>query len=210
VTNKLGALGGSGGEPCGLRERKKARTRASLREHALRLFREQGYQATTVEQIAAAAEVSPSTFFRYFPTKEDLVLQDDMDTRMVEALRRQPADLGPVAAARAASREAFASYTEADLDLMQQNIELSLTVPEVRARALDELARTTAVMADALAERSGRPADDLAIRTIAGAILGVIMAITLPGDGWSDRENIGEMFGRIDQALGLLEAGLPL
>ena len=81
--------------PEGLRERKKARTRAALREHALRLFREQGYQRTTVEQIAAAAEVSPSTFFRYFPTKEDLVLQDDMDTRLVEAFERQPPGLGP-------------------------------------------------------------------------------------------------------------------
>src|SRR5579872_4285563 len=74
----------------GLRERKKARTRASLREHALRLFRERGYQATTVEEIAAAAEVSPSTFFRYFPTKEDVVLRDDLDTRMLEAFSRQP------------------------------------------------------------------------------------------------------------------------
>jgi len=101
----------------GLRERKKARTRASLREHALRLFREQGYQRTTVEQIAAAAEVSPSTFFRYFPTKEDLVLQDDMDTRMVEAFERQPPGLGPVAAVRAAAREVFGSYSEADLDV---------------------------------------------------------------------------------------------
>ena len=82
----------------GLRERKKAKTRASLREHALRLFRDQGYTATTVEQIAAAAEVSPSTFFRYFPTKEDLVLQDDMDTRLIEALEQQPPDLGAVAA----------------------------------------------------------------------------------------------------------------
>ena len=73
-----------------LRERKKARTRASLREHALRLFREQGYPATTVEQIAAAAEVSPSTFFRYFPTKENVVIQDDMDARLFAAFDRQP------------------------------------------------------------------------------------------------------------------------
>src|SRR2546430_1143928 len=95
----------------GLRERKKARTRASIREHALRLFREQGYQHTTVEQIAEAAEVSPSTFFRYFPTKEDVVLQDDMDIRMLEALRRQPPGLAPLAAFRAAVRQVVAAYS---------------------------------------------------------------------------------------------------
>jgi AcrR family transcriptional regulator len=203
-------LGGQGQE-CGLRERKKARTRASLREHALRLFREQGYQATTVEQIAAAAEVSASTFFRYFPTKEDLVLQDDMDTRMVEALERQPAALGPVAAVRAATREVFGSYTEADLDLIQEIMTLTVTVPEIRARAMDEFARTIRVVSEALAKRSGRPADDLPVRATAGAIVGVMISITIgEGDGWTDRQQIGEMFGRIDQALALLEAGLPL
>src|ERR1051326_4996766 len=104
------AIPGAGkGRPDGLRERKKARTRAAIREHALRLFRANGYQRTTVEQIAAAAEVSPSTFFRYFPTKEDVVLQDDMDTRMIEALERQPADLSPLSAVRAAGRDAFRS-----------------------------------------------------------------------------------------------------
>src|SRR5215469_1430834 len=94
-----------------LRERKKARTRAAIREHALRLFRAQGYAATTVEQIAAAAEVSQSTFFRYFPTKEDVVLRDDFDERMLEAFSRQPASLSPVAALRAAIREALATLT---------------------------------------------------------------------------------------------------
>ena len=65
-------------------------------------------------------------------------------------------------------------------------------------------------MGEALAKRSGRPTDDLTVRTLAGAIIGVIMSITLPWDGWSDRQTIEETFGRIDTALGLLEAGLPL
>ena len=204
-------LGASQDRPDGLRERKKARTRASIREHALRLFRENGYQRTTVEKIAEAAEVSASTFFRYFPTKEDIVLQDDMDTRMIEALDRQPAGLGPLSAVRAAAREVFASYTQADLDLLQETTVLTMTVPEVRARAMDEFARTISVVGEALAKRAGRPADDLAVRTTAGAIIGVIMSITMPWEGWSaDRRDIGDMFERIDQALALLEAGLPL
>ena len=198
-------------QPGGLRERKKARTRASIREHALRLFREQTYQGTTVEQIAAAAEVSPSTFFRYFPTKEDIVLQDDMDTRMIEALERQPAGLGPLSAVRAATREVFTSYTQADLDLLGETTALTMTVPEVRARAMNEFARTISAIGEALAKRAGRPADDLAVRTTAGAIIGVIMSITMPWEDWSsDRRTIEDMFERIDQALALLEAGLPL
>jgi AcrR family transcriptional regulator len=194
----------------GLRERKKARTRASLREHALRLFREQGYQRTTVEQIAAAAEVSPSTFFRYFPTKEDLVLQDDMDTRLVEAFERQPSGLSPIAALRGAIREGLESYNQADLDMIWETTNLTMTVPEVRARAMDEFARTIAVISEALAKRAGRPADDLAVRTLAGAIIGVIMSITMPWEGWSDPQAFVDTFERIDQALNLLEAGLPL
>ena len=202
--------GASQDRPGGLRERKKARTRASIRDHALRLFRENGYQRTTVEQIAAAAEVSPSTFFRYFPTKEDLILQDDMDTRMIEAFERQPAGLSPLAAVRAAAREMFASYTQADLDVLQQTTALTMTVPEVRARAMDEFARTITVIGEALAKRAGRPADDLAVRTTAGAIIGVIMSVTMPWEGWSERTSLEDMFGQIDEALALLEAGLPL
>ena len=164
-----------------------------------------------MEQIAAAAEVSPRTFFRYFPTKEDLVLQDDMDTRLLDALVRQPAELGPIPAIRAAIRDAFASYTQADLDVIRETAALTVTVPEIRARAMDEFARTIAILAEALAKRSGRPADDLAVRTAAGAFVGVMMSLTMPWEGWADgRQQIEELYQRIDQALALLKAGLPL
>src|SRR5579864_9346078 len=119
-------------QPLGLRERKKARTFAAIQTQALRLFREQGYAATTVEQIAAAAEVSPSTFFRYFPAKEDVVLQDDMDTRMVEAFDRQPPGLSPLAAMRAAARETWLSFTDAEWRQLRQAAALSMGVPEIR------------------------------------------------------------------------------
>ncbi|MGH3378360.1 MAG: TetR family transcriptional regulator, partial [Actinoallomurus sp.] len=85
-------------EKLGLRERKKLKTRRSIQQHALRLIHEQGYEATTVEQIAEAAEVSPSTFFRYFPTKEDTILTDEYDPLIMESLRAQPPDLSPVTA----------------------------------------------------------------------------------------------------------------
>jgi AcrR family transcriptional regulator len=194
-----------------LRERKKARTRASIREHALRLFREQGYQATTVEQIAQAAEVSPSTFFRYFPTKEDLVLRDDMETRALAAFERQPPELSTIGAIRTALHETLASYTQEEMAQIRE-LAMLITVPEVRARAIDELARAIHAMAAAVAQRSGRPADDLAVRTITGAVAGVIMSVTMP---WEPRTQEGwhlsdQSFGQVDEALALLETGLTL
>ncbi len=201
----------------GLRERKKARTRAAIRQHALRLFREKGYQQTTVEQIAAAAEVSPSTFFRYFPTKEDVVLQDDMDTRMMEAFARQPPELSPIAAVRAAMREAWDSFTPAEWEQIREGGRLSMNVPEIRARAMNEFARTINVVAGALAARTGRRADDLRVRVLAGAVIGVMMSVFLPehlaaGPGpEAGHDMIGpESVARIDEALALLEDGLPL
>jgi AcrR family transcriptional regulator len=202
----------------GLRERKKARTRASIREHALRLFREQGYAATTVEQIAAAAEVSPSTFFRYFPTKEDVVLQDDMDTRMAEALARQPANLPPISAVRAAIREAWSSFTPEEWEQIRQGGELSMRVPEIRARAMNEFARTISAVAVAIARRTGRAPDDVRVRVLAGAVIGVMMSVFIPDKlelTELDPETLHDLAGpetlaRLDEALALLEQGLPL
>jgi AcrR family transcriptional regulator len=190
----------------GLRERKKARTRAAIREHALRLFREQGYDATTVEQIADAAEVSPSTFFRYFPTKEDVVLQDDMDLLWLEAVKAQPPHLSPVAALRAGMRDAFASIPPEEFDRLREAMRLALTVPAVRARSLDEFSRTIGIIAAALAERTGRDPDDPNVRTFAGAVVGVAMTAWFAGPG----DDVADFARNFDESLALLEAGLPL
>jgi len=189
----------------GLRERKKARTRAAIRQHALRLFREQGYDATTVEQIAEAAEVSPSTFFRYFPTKEDVVLQDDLDLVWMDAFRAQPPDLGPIAAMRTAVRAAFAGLAPGDLEQLREAMELAVAVPAVRARVLEEMARTSQAIAQAVAERSGKAASDFAVQAVAGAVIGIAMA------AWFDDPGNLEAFGdKFERGLALLEAGLPL
>lgn len=207
--SNVAEAGPDAGRPAGLRERKKARTRAAIREHALRLFREQGYSVTTVEQIAAAAEVSPATFFRYFPTKEDVVLQDDFDVVTIATLNAQPPELSPVAAFRAAAGASLAVMTAADKERFRETARLTAQVPEIRARALDEFTRTMDEIAGALAGRVGRAPDDFAVRTLAGAIMGVVMSATMPGL-MGGAVDIDEMFGQIDAALAQLEAGLPL
>jgi AcrR family transcriptional regulator len=197
--------GPAGAARPGLRERKKARTRAAIREHALRLFREQGYDETTVEQIAEAAEVSPSTFFRYFPTKEDVVLQDDLDLLWMDVFRAQPADLSPIAAMRSAVRSAFASLGAAELEQLREAMNLAMAVPAVRARTLEEFARTAQNIAGAVAERAGRPAADFEVQALAGAVVGVAMA------AWFDQPGDFAGFGdRFERGLALLESGLPV
>ena len=195
------------GPAIGLRERKKAKTRAAIQEHALRLFREQGYDATTVEQIAAAAEISPSTFFRYFPTKEDVVLYDVLDPPVLAAFRAQPAELSPIQALRGAMRAVFAELPAEELEVQRERDRLIRSVPELRAGMLDEFARNLDLLAELVAERVGRRADELAVRTLAGAVIGVgISAWYTAGDHASPKDYLAVM----DDGLAQLEAGLPL
>src|SRR4051795_7771294 len=96
------------GQP-GLRERKKQKTRLALIDAALDLFLEQGYEATTVDQIAAAVDVSQRTFFRYFLTKEDVALEParQVEDVFLDVLRQQPAGRTPMQALRESSRQTW-------------------------------------------------------------------------------------------------------
>jgi AcrR family transcriptional regulator len=193
--------------PTGLRERKKAKTRAAIREHAMRLFTEQGYAATTVDQIAEAADVSQSTFFRYFPSKEDVVLSDDYDPMMVAALRAQPTDLPPLEAIRRSLRELFGQLTDEQWAQERRRQELILSVPELRMRTQQQYADSITLLAELVAERAGLASDDFSSRVLAGAVIGAALAATR--DGQSMAEGI-TYFEDFDRALALLQAGLPL
>ncbi len=190
----------------GLRERKKAKTRASIQEHALRLFREQGYQETTVEQIADAAEVSPSTFFRYFPTKEDVVMYDAFDPLLLEAFRSQPPDLTMIEAMRGAMREVFGGLPAEQMTLMRERGMLIFSVPELRAAAMDQFLDTGQYLVAMVAERVGRHPDDFAVRALAGAVIGVLVAAMLP----AIQDPNADFLDLMDKGLAYLEDGLPL
>jgi AcrR family transcriptional regulator len=189
----------------GLRERKKAKTRNAIQEHALRLFREQGYARTTVEQIAEAAEVSPSTFFRYFPTKEDVVLYDALDPLLIEAMGHQPLDLQPLEAMRRAMHEVWGTLKPGALTDELDRGRLVYTVPELRERYLVELIRTTALMAGIAAARLGRDPDDFEVRVAAGAAMGGLLAALLP---IIERSEGPEVLMAMDRVVDLLERGL--
>lgn len=190
----------------GLRERKKARTRAAIRSHALRLFHDQGYEQTTVDQIAEAAEVSPSTFFRYFPTKEDVVLQDDYDAPLIAAFQAQPAHLPPTTALRNALHDVFASVAPDERDQELARAALIFSVPELRARMLDQFAGVIEMIADAVAHRTGRRTDEFEIRVFAGALVGIALAVVME----STADPTFDYLKRFDATLAHLEAGLVL
>jgi AcrR family transcriptional regulator len=190
----------------GLRERKRARTRAEIQAHALRLFHQQGYDATTVQQIIEEAEVSESTFFRYFPTKADVVLFDGMDALIVEAFREQPHELGEIHALRVALATVFGQLSVQEAADQRERMDLIFSVRELRATLLEQLVSTMELLRQVLAERTGRQPDDLVLRTIAGAVMGVTMAVMVALDD-DPTANIGVL---LDEALAHLEAGLTL
>ncbi len=190
----------------GLRERKKAKTRATIQHEAVALFRKQGYAATTVEQICDAAEISESTFFRYFPAKEDVVLTDEFDPLIAEEFRAQPADVGIVAAMRQAIRAVSKKMLPEELADLRERSVLAWQEPELRAASLVQLTDTLQLVAELTAERTGRKADNREVRAFAGALIGVMISQM---NTWAEHPDV-DVLASIDDALAFLESGLPI
>jgi AcrR family transcriptional regulator len=187
----------------GLRERKKQRTRDQIIEAALKLFRERGYHATTVADIAAGADIAPRTFFAYFPSKEAVVFHDfepifasvkaTVELRpegesTIDALRRWLD--GSLPAKRHESGEA-----ELRKCLIKDE-------PALAAQSRHLLARFEDVLRDGVARDLGDAPDSLRPKLVAAAATAAINAIE---DSGTDKAKSMEM---LDQALVFLRAGV--
>ncbi|HYJ56769.1 MAG TPA: TetR family transcriptional regulator [Mycobacterium sp.] len=191
----------TGDDGMGLRERKKRRTREAVRSAAFELFQENGYPNTTIEQIAEAATVSTRTFFRYFPNKAALLIPDHMMEPIVKIFVHAPAGMRPIAAYRYALEQVFSGMAGPEWGEEIARQQLLYTLPEAGGALYNEYIHTIDVIADALAMRLSRPADDPELRIAAGAMTGVFMA-ALHGTPMSPET--------IFRGLDFLDKGLPL
>jgi AcrR family transcriptional regulator len=188
----------------GLRERKKIKTREAIRAATFALVKEQGYDATTIEQIAERAEVSPSTVFRYFPTKEDIVLTDEYDPLMVEELRARPAGESWFESLRYILHKAYELTEQGNPEAVRMRAHLGVQVPAVRSRMYESMSQTATLLRGVVAERFGRDPDSLEVRVYAMSLIGGLMEVSMY---WAEHDFQGDLGELMDRALGILANG---
>jgi TetR/AcrR family transcriptional regulator, regulator of mycofactocin system len=157
--------------------RKRVTSRAELEQTAFALFAERGFEQTTVDEIAAAAGIGRRTFFRYFPSKNDVpwgAFESELD-RMRVRLKACPPEVPLMDAIRLALID-FNRVAPAQVPLHRRRMELILGVPTLFAHSTLRFTAWRQVVAEFVAERTGRRPDDLAPQAVAHAVLGVAVA----------------------------------
>lgn len=159
-------------KPLGLRERKKLERRRCIETAAIDLFEANGFDGTTIEEIAARADIAPRTFFYYFPTKEDVVLADygGRLERVVSEFGQRPDTEAAWTALRSAFVVVAADY-DTQRDELIRRFQIMADSPPVYARSLQLQAGWEDALTAALAKRAGNDADDLTPRLMASAAL---------------------------------------
>lgn len=190
----------------GLRERKKTRTREAIRAAAYALIREQGYDATTTEQIADRAEVSPSTLFRYFPAKEDIVLTDEYDPVLAAELAARPADEPWPDSLRHVMRKAAEHGAGEEAELTRLRARLLAEVPAVRSRMLESMSVTGRLLGRVIADRTGLAPEGLEVRVLSMSLVGGLLEVSRY---WAEHDHEENLADLVERALDVLEHGLP-
>ena len=176
-----------------------ARTRALLQETATRLFAEQGYEATTVEQIVRAAGVSHMTFFRHFPTKDAVILDDGFDPRIAAAVAATPASLPPVTRVCAGLRMALTHVDVPEEEQVRQRVRIAAQHPALRIGMYANTETTRDAVAEVLRDDG---ADELTARVAAAAVLA---ALTVALQEWCLSDDEASMSEHLNAALDVVD-----
>jgi AcrR family transcriptional regulator len=194
----------------GLRERKKARTREALRDAALDLFTRNGFEQTTVEDIAEACEVSPRTFFRYFPTKEDVLFSDADERcgRLLTVIADRPADEPLLQAILAGSLAVAADYDAERARLVARKRILESS-PQLRAYSAERQRGWEDAVVHQLSERprSTAPERDAPFELRLVAATG-LAALRVALDAWLADDDAPELEVLVEQAFRRVGEGL--
>lgn len=188
------------------RQRKKNATRDRIRASALRLFREQGYDATTVEQIAAAAGVSHVTFFRYFPTKEDVALSDSYDPLIASSIAQTPATWPLTLRIRTVLVEGLRLIYSTQRDTLLAQNKLIVSTPALRERMWAGQIATQQVILEALKADHLDPQASFQARVTVAACLAAASTAVL---AWVDGNGTPELPELMAQAFDTLTEGQP-
>jgi AcrR family transcriptional regulator len=183
------------------RQRKKTATRDRLRACALRLFRQQGYEATTVEQIAAAAGVSHMTFFRYFPAKEDVALSDSYDPMIGALIEQTPATWPVIERIRTALLQGLQQVYETDRDTMLDQNKLIVATPALRERLWADQIAAQQLILQALSAGQDDLRPGFQTRVIVAACLAAAGTAVL---AWVETNGTPELPDLIEQAFDAL------
>jgi AcrR family transcriptional regulator len=188
-------------ETPGLQARKKLAAMRRIQEAALDLFEERGFDAVAIEEVAAAAEVSPRTVYRYFGSKEMLVIWDEADEPPVSPLAPQFADSDPIGALREILRAAFAAMSEDELRLARRRVALVYRHPPIEAALILHAYEKSRRIAAAAAPAHGDELEmQIFVHAFVGGVLGAMRHWCLSGFA-------GPLYEFVDRALTLLEHG---
>jgi AcrR family transcriptional regulator len=190
--------------PRSLRERRRIRTRRTIQAHALRLFADKGFQATTIEEIAAAAEMAPRTFFRYFPTKEEVVFWSEFPPMLAGFVARRPDDEPALEALQHGIVDGLAAVWDQDGERTLERLRLAFRTPALHPRMRQQQAHWAAELAAILADRLGERPDALEVRAVAAA---VAAAVWVAAEEWQAQDDEGDLGALIDRALGSVLGG---
>lgn len=167
----------------------------------MRLFMEKGFEHTTVEEIASVAGVSHMTFFRYFPTKEDVVDYDDYDETIAERIAERPDHEPPLEMIRQAVLQDRTHLDAVDQEAMLARMRLVLSTPALHARSWAHRRNDEGLIAQALATHPGQQVDALHTRVIAAV---AVAALTTAVQAWTERDGKPDLRDLIDQAFAAL------